>query len=382
MTTRFAQKTLVLLVCLYSGWTQAEIAPEAMGVIKTLPATYPEHWVIVHDGAFFHMSEGKFVVMDADSDDQWGRYKGMFNGANISSFYQATTRSEMYIAETYYSRGNRGERTDVLTVYDNTTLEPIAEIVIPAKRSANMPTAYNFQVVDNEKIGLIYNFTPAASITVVDLVERTALGEISIPGCALVYPMGGRAFASMCSDGSMLSVQLDEAGQKKSSHRTEPFFNVDEDPLMEKAVMINGTAYFPTFKGDLVPIDLRGDKPVVGEPWSLVGDSGWRPGGIWLGNSDANSRLYLLMHPNGVDGGHKDPGTEVWVFDVESKKRISKIALKLPGLSIGMTRDKSPLLIVTNVNMELDVYEAESGKHLRTIGGFGQETPFVVYGAR
>ena len=49
---------------------------------------------------FFHMSDGKFIVLDADSDDSANRYKGMINGSLIPAMYMAETRPEIYVLET------------------------------------------------------------------------------------------------------------------------------------------------------------------------------------------------------------------------------------------------------------------------------------------
>ena len=377
-------KKLVVVLAFLSATALAEIAPEQTGIIETLPEIYPPHWIIAQDGAFFHMSDGKLIVLDADSDDPAGRYKGMFNASLIAQFYQAKTKPEMYVIETFHSRGNRGERTDVLTLYNKSTLAPIGEVVIPSKRSSNMPTEYNLQLVDDEKIALVFNFTPAQSVSVVDVVARKFLSEIPLPGCAFVYPMAGRAFASLCGDGSILSVELDEDGQQASSSRTEPFFDPNSDPVMEKAAMHDGIAYFPSFHGQVHPVDLSGKTPAVKEPWSLIGDEegGWRPGGLQMTGTDASGSLYVLMHPEGAEGTHKDPGIEVWVFDTVTKRRTSRIALELPAISFALTRDEKPLLVATNINLEIDVYNAKDGTHLRTLGNFGQETPFLLHGAR
>ncbi len=377
-------KKLLLVLFLYSLTAFGEIQPEQIGVIKTLPETYPAHWIIAQDASFFHMNDGKMIVLDADSDDPSARYKGMFNASFIGQFYQAKTRPEMYVAETFHARGTRGERTDVLTIYDKRTLAPIGEVVIPPKRASQMPLDYNLQLVDNEKLALIYNFTPATSVSVVDLVAREFLTEIPIPGCSLVYPLGGRAFASLCADGSILSVVLDENGQQVSASRSEKFFDANDDPLIEKAAMIDGVGYFPTFKGNVVPIDLSGSTAVPGEPWPLVGDKevGWLPGGLQVTASDAKGHLYVLMHKDSYDGSHKDPGVEVWVFDTDARRRIDRIELQLPAISIAVTRDDDPLLVATNINMEIDVYDAGDGNHLRTIGDFGQETPLLLHGAK
>ena len=244
-----------------------------------------------------------------------------------------------------------------------------------------MPTEYNLQMIDDERLALVYNFTPAQSISVVDVEAREFLAEIPTPGCAFVYPMRGRKFATLCGDGTMLRVELDENGQQESAERTEPFFDADDNPVMEKAALIDGYAYFPTFWGEVIPVDLRRDMPRPEEPWSLIGteEGGWRPGGLQMSGKDSDDHLYVLMHPDGYDGSHKDPGIEVWVFDVDRERRINRIGLQLPAISFAITKDDDPLLVATNINLEI-VYDVRSGSHLRTIGNFGQETPFMLYG--
>ena len=371
---------IVLTVCVPA---YGQIQPEPLGRVNSLPENYPPHWIIAHDAAFFHPNDGKFIVLDADSDDTAGRYKGMFNGAYVGPMYMARTRPEIYVLETFYSRGWRGERTDVITIYDKAMLTPIGEVVIPAKRAIPIPAEYYLQLVGNDRFALVYNFTPASSVTVVDVESREFRGEIPIPGCALALPMAGRAFASLCADGSMLSVQLSETGTQDSSFRTEPFFDTDQDPMMDKAAIIDGVAYFPTFRGNVHAVDLNGELPRASEPWSLLteGDDGWRPGGVSVAKADADGRLYVLMHPHGYDGSHKDPGLEVWVFDPPSRQRVQRIELAIPAVSIGMTRDPNALMLATNVEMNIDVYNAKTGEHLRTLADFGQETPLQIYAA-
>ena len=376
-------KKLPLIFALLAASAFGQIQPEPTGVIHTLPENYPPHWVLLQDGAFFHMLNGKVIVVDADSDDPEQRVKGMVDSSFIGLFYQAKSRPEMYIAETFYSRGTRGERTDVVSIIDKTTLTHTGEVVIPPKRISGMPTNYHLQAIDDEQILLVYNFTPATSVSVVDIVNREFLTEIPIPGCSLVYPMAGRAFASLCTDGTMLSVHLDENGNQASTSRTDVFFDANNDPLMEKAALLNGVAYFPSFLGRVVPVDLSGDEPVVGDEWSLVGNEagGWRPGGIQVTGTDSAGRLYVMMHPEGYEGSHKDPGTEIWIFDVEARTRVDRIALELPAITFGLTNDDDPLLLTTNINLEVDVYDVGSGEYRRTLAGTGAQTPFLIHGS-
>lgn len=379
MTSRIA--ALVLLGV--GTAAHAEVQTERMYQIESLPEQYPAHWIIAQDAAFFHMSDGKFIVLDADSDETHARYKGMLNGSQIAQFAQAETRAEMYVVQTFYSHGHRGDRSDVLTVHDKRSLLPLADIEIPPKRASILPTPYALQLVDDEKLALIFNFTPGSSVSVVDLVERRFLAEVPIPGCALVYATGVRGFSSLCGDGTFYSVTLDDAGGIGSSTRTESFFDADDDPLFEKPAILARAAQFITFKGRVFPVDFSDEAPQVGAPWSLVDDEpgDWRPGGLTPAVMSAGRMMYVLMHADGRADTHKDPGTEVWVFDPGKKQRVRRIELDTPAVSVELTRDEDPLLVVTTIEMTLDVYDAGEGKRLRTISDFGQETPLLTHGA-
>jgi len=264
----------------------------------------------------------------------------------------------------------------------------VGEVKLPGGKRANtMPQIYGMQLIDDERLLLLFNLSPATSVSVVDIVAREVLGEIDISGCALIYPTGERGFSSLCSDGSMHTVQLDTNGQELERHRTPPFFDVETAPLFEKPAIIGGIAYFPGFHGNVQPIDLRAAKPVVQEPWSLLGEEdragGWRPGGWQLLTADADKgHIYILMHPEGYNGSHKDGGPEVWVFDVQQRQRLRRITLQTWGISLALTRGERPYLLVTNAEMNIDVYRAADGGHVHTLADFGQETPFVIHATR
>ena len=75
-------------------------------------------------------------------------------------------------------------------------------------------------------------------------------------------------------------------------------------------------------------------------------------------------------------------GTEVWVYDAASHKRVSRIRLKTPALSVTISGSARPLLLASNVNSTLDLYDADTGKWIRTIDGMRMETPFMAYGLK
>lgn len=362
-----------------------DFRPEPLGQVNTLPATYPDHWLVVHDAAFFHMREGKFLFVDPAAETVGGQVRGMVSANFIAHYEQSPARGEHYVIESFFARGGRGgARTDVVTVYDAATLAVSGEIVIPPKKLSSMPERHATALLADDRLMVVYNFAPGQSISVVDLERREFIAEHPISGCALAYPTGASAITSLCSDGSLLTTTLTAGGAVAGSERTAAIMDPD-DPMFEKAGIIDGVAYFPTFRGSVVPVDLNGAVAQPGASWSLVTDeeraAGWRPGGWQLVAADHLGRLYVLMHPEGEEGSHKNGGSEVWVFDVAAKNRLARIALPNWGISIAVNSAEQPLLVVTNGAFGLETYDAGTGAFIRELA-VQTETTFVVRGMR
>ena len=367
-----ANRTLFKVLLLASFTLQAaDLENETMGKIEKLPIKYPSSWIFAHDPNFISLTEGKVILVDVGSVNK--HYKGTITSAQFGSFIASSSRNELYSTETFYSRGTRGKRTDVLTISDKDNLAVIAELILPGGKRGQVVTEKNsLQLVDNDDFLLVFNFTPAASISIIDVEQRKILNTIDIPGCSLIYPTGQRGFSSLCADGGLLSFQFDRQGEIIEQFTIPPFFDAASDPLFEKSVYINDTAYFPSFLGKMQPIDFSQSQPKILPTWSLVTDSerqkNWRPGGWQISTS----------HQDGYNGSHKDGGTEVWVFNAKSHKKIKTISLKNHGVSIEVTTGEKPLLVVTNADMNLDVYSAQNGKHIRMIGAIGV-MPIVLH---
>lgn len=369
------------------GSNLSPLEPETHGVVNSLPAKYPSHWILVHDAAFFHMLEGRMIVIDADADTLARQYKGMFNISFMGNIAQAITRPELYATEIFYTRGTRGKRSDVLTIFDKSNLKAIGEVVLPGDKSfRGMPERYAVTLIDDEKLLLVFNLNPATSVTVIDIINRKILNEVSTPGCSLVYPTGKRGFSSICSNGAILTTQLNKAGKVLTQKRADPFFSVTDAPIFERPAIIEGIAYFPDFLGEIHPVDLNGEIANPGKPWFLTTEDerkeGWRPSGIGIIDTDTAGNFYIIMQAHGHEGSQGEGGREIWVVNPKTKKRQRRIKLQTQGLSLCVTKDRNPLLVVTNTDMNLDVYRAKNGSYIRTISGFGQETPLMLFGAR
>ncbi len=325
------------------------------------------HSVWLHDLAGIGYT--KATLFDADSGRALAQVDTGYLGMELE-LSRKTAR--FFSAETYLSRGFRGTRTDVITTFDGETLLPTGEVEIPAKRMLGMPTSAHASLLDDERFLVAYNFSPASTVSVVDLARGKFVGELEVAGCALVYPLGPRRFASLCGDGSLLELTLDDGGREAGRKVHKGLFDPNSDPLLEKAVRAEGAWLFVSFGGDVVPVEIAASGLAFGARWPLsdAGEraAGWRPGGVQPFALHAGSgRFYALMHQGGKDT-HKDPGQEVWVYDLAAKKRVQKIALGEIATSIAVSADDAPLLYAAFIGAPaLVVYDARSGAKLRAI---------------
>lgn len=321
-----------------------ELAPEAVGRVNALPEQPGPHWFWLSD-ILLHRT----AVFDADRGELLGTISSGTAGVGfVISPQFAPDHREIYLPETYYSRGVRGERTDVVTVYDARTLQPAAEIAIPPKRAEYFPGNASSTLSDDGRFLAVFNLTPASSLSIVDVKTRQFTAEIALPGCALVFAAGPRRFFSLCANGEALVVRIDDAGHEAGVARTAAFFDGQQDPVTEKAVRRGTQWLFVSYAGVVHPVDVGGEQLTFGATWPMMTDAdrqaSWRIGGAQhLAMHGPSGRLYALVHQGKVDT-HKDPGTEVWVYDIASQQRVQRIPVLNPllsfvGLQGGLPRD-------------------------------------------
>ena len=330
------------------------LPPDTIPKVEKLPAKYPTTW------SFLNYAGDRIELRNVGSDSR--EVKGQLQAHDSATLLVPDKRPEFYVADTVWSRGVRGTRTDFITIYDTQTLNAIGEIVLPGTKRALITAMEGLLTfTDDQRMALVFNFTPASSVAVVDLIKRQVLGEVDIPGCSLVYPSGTRGFSTLCSSGTLLTVRLDANGAVAGRSETKAFNPLDTDPLFTASTLVGGVRYFPSLHGRVQPIDMRGDEVKVLPDWQLVtaADAAgqWRPSGWQILASDEQKLLYVLMQPDAHEGTHKDPATEVWVFNVATKTRVKRIRLVRPGSSISLTHGADQLLLVQS-GERLDVYEA------------------------
>jgi methylamine dehydrogenase heavy chain len=383
-TSQFRAALPALLVSLARLVNGAACAAEPLAAepftVQSLPSRSP-HWVYVVDEAFFNEIDARVRLFDGDSYRHLGQIDAGFNPGVIQSPDGTTTA----VATTYWARGGHGERTDVVEFTDNSTLSIAGEIVLPPKRVQILPTYFNVAYSSDSRLMYVAYVTPAASFGVLDPAARKVLSEIDTAGCVLVIPSGPNRVSSLCDNGRLLTVTLDEHGQEASRALSEALFDPDADPLFIQGVP-DATGYtFLSFLGQVHEVDFSGPQPAIRPPWSLVSASErghWRPGGMQIAAiSRTLGRLYVSMHRGG-EGSHKDGGSEIWVFDLKTHQRLARwpMAKSSVGavLALQVSQDQAPLLFTAGDHRAVAVFDALSGKLRHVDRNLGQSPWFFL----
>jgi len=386
------------------GTSSAEV-DAASGLIDSTErptvATLPrpgDHWVWVPDRLLGHS-----LLFDGDT----GTVLGMIDSPFLltpQAPILSTSRNEIYSVDVRYTRGNRGERTDFLTIYDLETLAYKDEIVFPTKAAtANTSIGYS-GLIGSRFIG-VFNQFPATSISILDLDKRSFVEEIGVSGCSGIYPIDELRFATLCGDGTVTVVELTDEGRKATLVHSEKFFDTLEDPVFTAAGQLGSRWIFVSFGGTVHTLDFSGATPEISPSWSLQGETGrqseWRPGGLQVvAVHAASERLFVVMHEGGP-GSHKDAGPEIWSFDLAERRRIGRI--EPPSLSatflgdtlgistdsfsftllkwilpadtvhsIAISQDAAPVLFMRNAELgAIGVVDPDGGQVVRIIGEAG-----------
>ena len=358
---------LLGLLSLFAGHVDADVAPEEYGqlTLETLPA----HTLLVNT---FEM---KAVLFDADTQQMLGMIS---TGIGANAFEVDRHKGVMHTAETYLSRHTRGERTDVISTWDIRTLSPVAEIVIPPKHASGSPMRHYSGITagDGAELMLVTNITPAVSVTVADLATKKFLAELPTAGCGLVYPTTDLGFLQLCGDGSAQLIRLNASGAEVSRSRSDNFFDLQADPLMEKPVRTSAGWVFNTFNGKVFSVSVAGEAIRITPLFTVGNETGsWRIGGMQpLAYHAPTNTLLTLMHEGG-DNTHKDAGTEIWYHDLETGRLVHRLLLEVPANSILTTQDEDALLYAGSLmEDQVEIRNLKTTVTIGTITGLGLPT--------
>jgi methylamine dehydrogenase heavy chain len=340
-----------------------------------------------------------FGIFDADS----GKMEGSIPAGYVPNLAIAPDNSRFLVSETYWTHGSRGQRQDLVSIWDAKTLTLVKEIPLPGRALVG-GKIHNFQVSADGSKAYVYIMLPTSSVVWLDLKNQTVGGTVEIPGCALIFPWGGANFAALCADGSLAMVNLGGSGQAVVTH-SKPFFDAVNDPIYENSFIDpnTGRALFITYTGLVYPAKL-GPDAVIEKPWSIqqaagfspagtgVQELAWRPGGGQPAAYHRSSgRLFVLMHM-GTYWTHKQGGTEVWVLDTNTRKLLKRFPLQ-PIPTSGLAGDRPPFYGTIGVSQDAEkpliylvhdegggdvVMDAGTGEILRKVEFAGGESILVT----
>ena len=346
--------------------------PEPLGVLALPDKPAGAHWVWICS----FVDYGHATLVDADSGVVLGTLELGYQG-----ILPQLPRSgdAIYNVGVYFSRGFHGERTEVVEIFDPKTLTKQGEIEIAPKSMRGLPSANLTTLTDDDRFLLQSFFTPALTFGVVDLASKQYVGEIETAGCAHVMAAGSRRFFSLCGDGSLLTVELDDSGNEKARQRHPGFFDAEGDPLHGTGARSGDVWYFASVRGVMHAVDTSGGQIRFLEPWSFQASD---DAGIWIPASPsqhlaihrASGRIFALMaavpdlepKPGGY-AFHRETGTEVWVFDEQSHERVDRFKLERGYAgAIAVSQDSEPLLYATAFKYA-DIYDARTGVRSRVL---------------
>lgn len=383
--SNFRRRIFAALSCgaLVAGATLAQAAPA-----DTKASVEPEESDVMTidppKSTWFYVDGGWDMPGTSIFDGETGKMKGMVETRRLADMAIDPKGQYYYVAETIWSKGDRGTRQDMVTVYDSKTLNLVTEIPLPGRILIGS-RKNNFIVSDDGKTAYVYDFSPTSGVNIVDLTKKKFAAAIELPGCASLMPNPDVGFSALCSDGSLATVAI--RGTKGDISHTAPFFDATNDPIFDNFAYDRKKkqTVFLTYTGQIYTAQI-GATPTVAAPFSIqtaagvrTGDTkpldvNWYPGGRQpMALHRATGTLFVLMH-KGEYWSHKAPGDEVWQVDVAAKKVVKRFSLKEPMGNIEVSQTEKPLLYMNGEKGEVLVLDVATGEEKHKIEKAGGST--------
>jgi methylamine dehydrogenase heavy chain len=344
--------------------------PENLVLAPQKPGEHRVFWNDIRSGSY-----GRGVLLDTEKNEVLSTIDLGWEGGKVE---WPSSGKYFYVHGIFMSRGFHGDRKDAVEIYDKYTFEKKGEIAVPPKAVRGYPSVQLSGFTDDDRFLLLQGCSPASSIMVLDLQSRELASEVETAGCAYVLPTGKRTFAAACGDGSLLQITIDDRGHEASRIKLPDVFDPKADQLNVSAGVRGKNAYYIlTHRGMLHTIRFDSGKLVVESRWSIAekdGDQNWVPADILqqVAVHEATGRLYVLMQRTKLEpkgGGydfHRNPGTEAWVFDLKSHRRLQRIVFEQPVAEIAVSQDANPVFYAASTLVQkLWAYDGQTGAKLK-----------------
>ncbi|MGZ9810805.1 amine dehydrogenase large subunit [Pseudoroseicyclus sp. H15] len=290
-------------------------------------------------------------------------FKGIMSAGLQGNSAVSADGKTVYYVSGYYSRFSYGDAEHVLQIFDVDRLNPVREIELPLKVAQYTADASLLRLSADETLIYVQNSTPATSVTIVDLTTNTVVQEVPTPGCFGVYPtLEGHSFSTICSDGSFMTVALDDAGQTVDTTRSEMIFDPDADPIYLATDRYQGDLMFLSYNGNIYrAADASGTVELVTTYPMTEGTEGWLPGGyVPFTVNEANGVAFVPMHMSDEIGTHHRGSEEIWAYDIEAGTLLYR-SPAANATSVFVTDDAEPVLYTLSLrDDEIARYEVDT----------------------
>ncbi len=245
--------------------------------------------------------------------------------------------SAIYVPEMYYSRGtSRRPHRHRGDLRHEGTEGTVGEVVIPPKRATGVPHRAYQGLSDDGRFMYVANMTPATSVSVVDVKARKFVAEIEMSGCNLVYPIGNRAFASLCGDGTRAGRLARRSGQPRrdaSAARSSSIPTRIRSPRRRRASATRGSS----FRSTATCIRWRStaakrNRASHGRcsPTRNAPTAGRVGGGQF---NAVHQKLGAPVRDRASRAARtvtRMPGKDVWTYDLATSKKLGSISMVAP----------------------------------------------------
>lgn len=336
---------LAVATALSSGALAQDLQPEQMSVETISPDTKK---LFIADIAISHIVDGRMRIYNADDM----KLLGMIGTGFAGQVYVPAGKDVVYVSTSYVEKISRGKRSDWLEIYDSNTLLLKSEIAISSDRAQALNYRPLMQGSADDRWMFIQNATPATSVTVVDLQAAKQTADLPNPGCYGIYPSAGNPlqFSTMCGDGTFGTYVMAADGSGAERKASEKIFDGDEDALFIHGERFGDNWMFVSFTGNIYIVALGGETARLVDKIAMTEgvDGGWRPSGYQTHALHKNGTAFILMHPNGEEGSHKNPAEEIWAYDVADKTLLSRSPTST-AFSIALGQDERPVVYAINL---------------------------------
>lgn len=348
------KRLITSLMILYAASAVAEFVPET-AFEEILPDNNGQQWFWAYGSRIPSNNDGQAYLFD-ESGKRLGQ---LSTGFWFNSLANVKSRNEIVTVESYFSRGSRGERTDLVAIHDARTLRVKSEIAIPPKRMNGVKNNGLLRLTEDERFALIINYTPAQSISIVDLEKGVFVEEVETPGCSVIYGAGNRDFYSICGNGSFLQIKLDDDGKVVARKRSERLFDAVNDFVSIAASRISDTWYFVSRQYNVYAIKMAGDTIELVDTWSLVSDAEredqWTIAAMdHTTTHAATNRLYVMMR-QGEAHQFEEASNHVWVYDVATGEKLDEIELAEPAVAMKVSQGQEPKLYTMSFHFPIPI---------------------------